>query len=55
MKRHPNLTEFSDDHQGLVNARQLRRAASGGGGSSADTARDFLEFWRSDTSLHFRK
>jgi hypothetical protein len=29
MKRHPSLREFSDDHhQGLVNARRLRRAAS---------------------------
>jgi hemerythrin-like domain-containing protein len=56
MKRHPSLTEFSDDHhQGLVNARRLRRAVSGEGGNSADSARDFLEFWRRDTSLHFRK
>jgi hemerythrin-like domain-containing protein len=56
MKRHPSLREFSDDHhQGLVNARRLRRAASGEGASSADTARDFLEFWQRDTSLHFRK
>jgi hemerythrin-like domain-containing protein len=57
MKRHPSLREFSDDHhQGLVNARRLRRDTSGeGGGSSSDTARDFLEFWRRDTSLHFHK
>jgi hemerythrin-like domain-containing protein len=57
MKRHPSLRQFSDDHhQGLVNARRLRRAASGEeGGSSADTARVFLEFWQRDTSLHFRK
>jgi iron-sulfur cluster repair protein YtfE (RIC family) len=56
MKRHPSLRPFSDDHhQGLVNARRLRRAASGDGGSSVDTARDFLEFWRLDTSRHFRK
>ena len=55
MKRHPSLREFSDDHhQGLVSARRLRRAASGEGGS-ADTARDFLEFWRRETSHHFRK
>ena len=55
MKRHPSLRPFSDDHhQGLVNARRLRRAASGEGGSSAGTARDFLEFWRRDTSRHFR-
>jgi hemerythrin-like domain-containing protein len=58
MKRHPSLSAFSDDHhQGLVNARRLRRAAFSGeeGGGSADTARDFLEFWQRDTSLHFRK
>jgi iron-sulfur cluster repair protein YtfE (RIC family) len=57
MKRHPSLREFSDDHhQGLVNARRLKGAASGEGGSpAANTARDFLEFWRSDTSQHFRK
>ena len=56
MKRHPSLRQFSDDHhQGLVNARRLRRAASGEGASSADTARDFLDFWQRDTSLHFRK
>jgi hemerythrin-like domain-containing protein len=56
MKRHPSLRPFSDDHhQGLVNARRLRRAASGDGGSSVDAARDFLEFWRRDTSRHFRK
>jgi hemerythrin-like domain-containing protein len=56
MKRHPSLREFSDDHhQGLVNARRLRRAASGEGGSSTDTARDFLDFWQRGTCLHFRK
>jgi hemerythrin-like domain-containing protein len=56
MKRHLSLRPFSDDHhQGLVNARRLRRTASGEGDSSADTARDFLEFWRRDTSRHFRK
>src|SRR5687768_9467888 len=56
MKRHSSLTEFSDDHhQGLVNARRLKRAASGEDTSSADTARDFLDFWQRDISLHFRK
>jgi hemerythrin-like domain-containing protein len=56
MKRHPSLRPFSDDHhQGLVNARRLRRAASGEGASFVDTARDFLDFWQTDTSLHFRK
>jgi len=56
MKRHPSLRPFSDDHhQGLVNARRLRKAASGEEPDATNAARDFLEFWRRDTSLHFRK
>ena len=56
MKRHPSLRQFSDDHhQGLVNARRLRRAASGEESAPASTAQDFLDFWQRDTSLHFRK
>src|ERR687897_3056911 len=56
MKRHPSLRPFSDDHhQGLVNARQLRKAASGEGANSAGTAGNFLDVWQRDTSLHFRK
>jgi hemerythrin-like domain-containing protein len=56
MKRHPSLRPFSDDHhQSLVNARRLKRAASGEEPDAANTAHDFLEFWRRDTSLHFRK
>jgi hemerythrin-like domain-containing protein len=56
MKRHPSLRPFSDDHhQGLVNARRLQRAASGEELNAAKTARNFLEFWQRDTSLHFRK
>jgi len=56
MKRHPSLRQFSDDHhQGLVNVRRLRRAASGEGSNPASTAQDFLDFWRRDTSHHFRK
>jgi hemerythrin-like domain-containing protein len=56
MKRHPSLRVFSDDHhQGLVHARQLRKAASGEGADSAATARTFLDFWQRDTSRHFRK
>jgi hypothetical protein len=49
MKRLPSLRQFSDDHQGLVNARWLRRAAAGEGANPADTVRDFLEFWQRDT------
>ncbi len=56
MKRHAELRSFSDDHhQGLVNARHLKRAAAGEEPELADAARDFLEFWRQDTSPHFRK
>ena len=53
MKRHPSLRPFSDDHhQGLVNARRLKRAASGEEPHAANIARDFLEFWRRDTRVH---
>src|SRR5918992_2906427 len=56
MRPLPSLRPFSDDHhQGLVNARQLRKAASGEGANSAGTAGNFLDFWQRDTSLHFRK
>ena len=57
MKRHPSLREFSDDHHGgLVNARRLRRAASGGDGSAAkEAALAFLVLWREETGPHFRK
>jgi hemerythrin-like domain-containing protein len=56
MKRHPALRSFSDDHhQGLVRALRLKRAASGEGKEPAEAAEDFLEFWRKDTSLHFRR
>ena len=56
MKRHTSLRQFSDDHhKGLVNARRLRRTASGEGGNPAGAARDFFEFWQRDTSRHFRK
>lgn len=57
MKRHPDLREFSDDHHGgLVNARRLRRAASGEDGRAArDAAVAFLGSWREETGPHFRK
>ncbi|MDN5696627.1 MAG: hemerythrin domain-containing protein [Rubrobacter sp.] len=56
MKRHPALREFSDDHhQGLVHALRLRRAASDSSGRPEEVGRAFLQFWREDTSVHFRK
>lgn len=51
MKRHPALRDFSDDHhQGLVQARRLRRATD-----TEAAACDFLAFWLADTKLHFRR
>lgn len=56
MKRHPNLAGLSDDHhQGLVNALRLKRSAAGEGTEPLKAARDFLDFWREHTRIHFRK
>lgn len=56
VKRHPSLRKLSDDHHGgLVWARRLRRAAAGEGDPPAEVAREFLRFWDTDTSLHFRE
>lgn len=57
MKRHPDLQKFSrDHHMGLVHARRLRETASGEEeGSAEDNVRAFLEFWREETSVHFRQ
>lgn len=56
MKRAAELKGLSDDHHhGLVQARRLRRAASGETDDPAEAARTFLGFWRKETSAHFRK
>lgn len=56
MKRAAELRELSDDHhRSLVQARRLRSAASGETHDRVDAARAFLEFWRKETSAHFRK
>jgi iron-sulfur cluster repair protein YtfE (RIC family) len=57
MKRAPELRKLSEDHHhGLVNARRLKKAAEGDEESAAEKmARDFLDFWQKDTSLHFRE
>ncbi len=56
MKRAAQLRELSDDHHhGLVQARRLRRAASGEMDDPVEVARAFLEFWRKETRAHFRK
>ena len=54
MKRAAELRGLSDDHhQGLVQARRLRRAASGEAVDLTDDARAFLRIWQKETSVHF--
>jgi hemerythrin-like domain-containing protein len=57
MKRAAELRELSDDHhQGLVQARRLRKVAAGEGAVPLEeAARAFLKFWQGDTSGHFRR
>ena len=56
MKRAAELRGLSiDHHHGLVNARRLRRAASGEEGAPEEVAGAFLEFWHKDASIHFRR
>jgi len=55
VKRHPALRKFSEDHhQGLVQARRLRRAAGEDVEARIGAGRAFLPFWREETSGHFR-
>jgi hypothetical protein len=54
MRRAPELRTLSEDHHhGLVHARRFRRVADEGYAPEA-TARDFLDFWQKDTSVHLR-
>ena len=57
MKRAPELRDLSDHHhQGLVQARRLRRAATGEEATSPEeTAETFLKFWQEKTTAHFRE
>lgn len=57
MKRAPELRDLSDHHhQGLVQARRLRRAATGEEATSpVETAEAFLKFWQEKTTAHFRE
>ena len=56
MKRHPALIPLSrDHHNGLVQALRLRRAAAEEDASARlATARDFVEFFRSEERVHLR-
>ena len=57
MKRAPELRDLSDHHhRGLVQARRLRRAATGDEANMPEeTAEAFLEFWQEGTTTHFRE
>jgi hemerythrin-like domain-containing protein len=56
VKRAAQLRSLSvDHHHGLVNARRLRRVASGEEGAPEEVTRAFLEFWQKDASSHFRR
>ncbi|HEX4745564.1 MAG TPA: hemerythrin domain-containing protein [Gaiellaceae bacterium] len=56
MKRHPALIPLSHDHHhGLVQARQLRRAAERPAAERRDAAATFLRFFASETHRHFRE
>ena len=57
VKRAVELRDLSDHHhQGLVQARRLRRVAAGeGAASTEEAAMAFLEFWREGTTAHFRE
>lgn len=57
MNRAPELRMLSEDHHhGLVHACRLKKAALGDPEHPARaTARAFLDFWREETSIHFRK
>ena len=57
MKRTPELRTLSEDHHhGLVHARRLHRAQEGEETNSAEsTAKEFLDFWQKEASIHFRK
>ena len=55
MKRAAELKALSDDHhQGLVQARWLKKVAAGEE-PLEEATRAFLEFWQRDTSVHFRR
>jgi hemerythrin-like domain-containing protein len=57
MKRAPELRDLSDHHhQGLLQARRLRRAATAVEGTSLEeTSEAFLKFWQEGTTAHFRE
>jgi hemerythrin-like domain-containing protein len=57
MKRAAELRDLSDHHhQGLVQARRLRKAATGEEANPLqESAETFLTFWQEGTAAHFRE
>jgi hemerythrin-like domain-containing protein len=57
MKRKPELRTLTEDHHhGLVHARRLHRMQEGEEANSLESAaKEFLDFWQKETSIHFRK
>ena len=56
MKRHPALIPLTHDHHhGLKHARRLKLAAKQDEGERAQSAQEFLEFFRGDALVHFRE
>jgi hemerythrin-like domain-containing protein len=57
MKRTLELRNLSEDHHhGLVYARRIYRVEEGKEANSAESAaKEFLDFWQKESSIHFRK
>jgi hemerythrin-like domain-containing protein len=54
LKRHPTLQPLSREHMnGLIQARNLQRAASEAGPERARAVDDFVRAWRSEIEEHF--
>ena len=56
MKRHPALIPLTHDHHhGLKHARRLKLAAKQDESERAQSAQEFLDFFRGDALVHFRE
>lgn len=56
MRRHDALIPLTHDHHhALAQVRSLRSAAGGGDPERLHQAREFLAFFESETTLHFRE
>jgi len=55
MKRHSALRDLSSDHQSLVQAHRLQRAANADEETRRVLADEFLRFWQEHANPHFRE